>query len=126
MTHGKTIHIFLPEGTTNGLITAELSNWNGYGIKIGRTEVTDCNRPQLQKPGVYFLICKGDGLTDEVYVGESENVKERLIQHLRDYQNEKEKFFWHTAVTFTSESLNKTLIRYLENKLADKVKLASR
>lgn len=124
MAHGKAIYIYLPEGTTNGLITAELSNWNGYGIKISRTEVPDCNRPQLKRPGVYFLICKGDGQNDGVYVGESENVKERLLQHLRDYQSEKEKFYWYTAVTFTSDSLNKTLIRYLENKLAIRVKKA--
>lgn len=27
---GKTIRLFLVEGTTNGLITAELSNWTQF------------------------------------------------------------------------------------------------
>lgn len=35
-----------------------------------------------------------DDGSDSVYIGEAENVKERLIQHLRDYQSEKEKYYW--------------------------------
>ena len=35
-----------------------------------------------------------------VYTGEVENVKERLVQHLRDYQSEKEKYYWTTADMF--------------------------
>lgn len=92
MAYGKAIQLFLVDGTTEGLITAELSNWNGFGIKISRTELPDCNRPQIQWPGVYFLICKGDGSKDSVYIGESENVKERLLQHLKAYQKEEEKY----------------------------------
>lgn len=51
-----------------------------------------------------------------MYIGEAENVKERLVQHLRDYQSEKEKYYWTTAVIFIGRDLNKALIRYLENR----------
>jgi hypothetical protein len=34
---------------------------------------------------------------------------------LRDYQSEKEKYYWSTAVIFVGRDLNKALIRYLEN-----------
>ena len=33
----------------------------------------------------------------------------RLCQHLQDYRADKEKFYWHTAITFTGHDLNKAL-----------------
>lgn len=41
------------------------------------------------------------------------------MQHLRDYQSEKEKFYWNTAVIFVGSDLNKALIRYLENRFVE-------
>lgn len=75
---------------------------------------------------MYFLFCKEDDDTDSVYIGESENVKDRLIQHIRDYQAGKEKYYWTTAVIFTGRDLNKTLIRYLENELVNLAKECKR
>lgn len=40
MPYGKSIELFLVNGTEDSLITAELSNWNGKAIKIPRIEVT--------------------------------------------------------------------------------------
>lgn len=116
MAHGKSIELFLVNGTADSLITAELSNWNGKAIKIPRIEVASCDRADLKGAGVYFLFCKEDDESDSVYIGEAENVKERLVQHLRDYQSEKEKYYWNTAVIFIGRDLNKALIRYLENR----------
>ena len=62
------------------------------------------------------MFCKEDDGSDSVYIGEAENVKDRLVQHLRDYQSEKEKYYWSTAVVFIGRDLNKALIRYLENR----------
>lgn len=45
-----------------------------------------------------------------------EPLQDRLIQHLRDYNAEKEKFYWTTAVVFLGRDLNKALIRYLEDR----------
>ncbi|MBQ1923708.1 MAG: GIY-YIG nuclease family protein [Lachnospiraceae bacterium] len=52
-----------------------------------------------------------------MYIGESETIKDRLIQHLRDYSADKEKYYWTTAVIFTGRDLNKALVRYLEDRL---------
>ena len=41
------------------------------------------------------------------------------MQHLRDYQVDKEKFYWNTAVIFIGRDLNKALIRYLENRFVE-------
>lgn len=34
MSYGKSIELFLVNGSADSLITAELSNWNGKAIKI--------------------------------------------------------------------------------------------
>ena len=119
MAYGKSIELFLVNGTADSLTIAELSNWNGKAIKIPRIEVSSCHREDIAQAGVYFLFCKEDDGTDSVYIGEAENVKERLLQHLRDYQAEKEKYYWTTAVIFIGRDLNKALIRYLENRFVD-------
>lgn len=119
MAYGKSIELFLVNGTADSLIIAELLNWNGKAIKIPRIEISSCNRDDITQAGVYFLFCKEDDGSDSVYIGEAENVKDRLVQHLRDYQSEKEKYYWSTAVAFIGRELNKALIRYLENRFVE-------
>lgn len=119
MAYGKSIELFLVNGTADSLITAELSNWNGKALKIPRIEVASCSCDDITQAGVYFLFCKEDDGSDSVYIGEAENVKERLVQHLRDYQSEKEKYYWNTAVIFIGRDMNKALIRYLENRFVE-------
>lgn len=116
MVHGKSIRLFLVNATADSLVTAELSNWNGGAIKIPRTEIKDCKHDKIKGAGVYFLFCKEEDDSDSVYIGESEAVQDRLIQHIRDYDAEKEKFYWTTAVIFYGTDLNKALIRYLEDR----------
>lgn len=126
MAYGKAIELFLVNGTADSLIIAELSNWNGKAIKVPRIEVSSCNRDDIMQAGVYFLFCKEDDGSDAVYIGEAENVKDRLVQHLRDYQAEKEKYYWNTAVVFIGRDLNKALIRYLENRFVEIAKASKR
>lgn len=59
MVYGKTIELFLVNGTADSLIIAELSNWNGKAIKIPRIEVSTCYREDITQAGVYFLFCQG-------------------------------------------------------------------
>lgn len=126
MAYGKSIELFLVNGTADSLIIAELSNWNEKAIKIPRIEVSACNRDDISQAGVYFLFCKEDDGSDSVYIGEAENVKDRLVQHLRDYQSEKEKYYWSTAVVFIGRDLNKALIRYLENRFVEIARASKR
>ena len=124
--HGKTIELFWVNGTAESIITAELSNWNGKAIKLPRTEVSGCSREDIAGVGVYFLLCQEDDGTDSVYIGEAENVHERLLQHMRDYQSGKEKYYWNTVVIFVGRDLNKALIRYLENRLVETARISGR
>lgn len=119
MIYGKSIELFLVNGNADSIVTAELSNWNGKAIKIPRIEVAGCKREDITQAGVYFLFCKEDDGEDSVYIGEAENVKERLVQHIRDSNSEKEKYYWSTAVIFTGRDLNKASIRYLENRFVE-------
>ena len=113
---GKTISLFLIEGDPNKRWVCELSNWNGKAYKLPRIEVKNCfDRSDLSACGVYFLFGKRD--TDGkgmAYIGEAENVFERLKQH--DSPNGKD--FWNECVVFISKDnrLNKAHIKYLEHR----------
>lgn len=56
MAYGKSIELFLVNGTADSLVTAELSNWNGKAIKIPRIEVQTTQREELLGLGVYFFV----------------------------------------------------------------------
>lgn len=115
---GKTIRLFLVDGNTNGLITAELSNWTGIGLKVPRIKLKDYySRPEFHKPGVYLLLGKDENNNDQdaAYIGEAEIISERLSNHLAN------KEFWNEVVFFSSKDkyLNKASIKYLEHRLHD-------
>lgn len=109
---GKSIRMFLIEGTPNGRWTCEMSNWTGKAYKVPRNKVVDCeDRPELKTTGVYFLFGRDENGKDLIYIGESENVVERIKQHLS-------KDYWTECVIFISKDdfLNKAHIKYLENR----------
>ena len=114
MPYGKAIELYLENGTAEGVITAKLFNWSGKAVKISRLDVRDCAREDIRGAGVYFLLCE-DG-TESVYIGEAENVYERLMRHLRDFKSGKETYYWHTVVAFVGRDLNKAHIHYLEKR----------
>ena len=120
---GKTIRLFLVDGTTNGLITAELSNWTGIGIKLPRIKIREYNnRSEFQKPGVYILIGKDENNEDAAYIGEAEVIADRLSHHIAN------KDFWTEVIFFGSKDkyLNKASVKYLENRLHDLAMKAGR
>lgn len=112
---GKTIRQFLIDGQADGRWISELSNWTGKAYKIPRTYVNQCSdRDDLNNTGVYFLFGRNDETDEEqVYIGETENILNRLKQHLS------EKDFWTECIVFISKdnNLNKAHIKYLENHL---------
>lgn len=65
------------------------------------------------------MFCREDDGTNSVYIGESEGIKDRLLQHIRDYNSGKEPYYWTEAVIFVGRDLNKAFIRYLENRLVE-------
>lgn len=127
MAYGKSVNLFLVNGKVDSLIVATLSNWNATALKIPRIEVSNCGRNELQQPGLYFLICMDQNTGEKsVYIGESDNVRVRLLQHMQDYSSEKEKYYWNSAICFTGPMLNKTLVRYLEKRAFEVARNAKR
>lgn len=81
-----------------------------------RSLVKGLCREDIQGVSVYFLLCEEDG-GRSVYIGEAENVRERLHQHSSSYQQNKEPYYWMQAIAFVGADLNKALIRHLEDLL---------
>ena len=122
---GKSIRIYLDGGEVAGIRHAELVNWTGQALLCPRNRV-----PELVtrwesvacRCGVYFLLGAEQLSTREVYIGETEDVLERLKQHVA------EKDFWQEAIFFTSkdENLTKSHVKYLESRLVERAKEARR
>ena len=127
MAYGKSVNLFLVNAKADSLVIATLLNWNATAVRIPRIEVGDCTRDELLQPGVYFLICTDQDTGEKsVYIGEADNVRTRLMQHIQDYNAEKEKYYWNQAICFTAPSLNKTPVRYLEKRSVELAKKANR
>ncbi len=124
MVYGKSVRIFLPEGTIAGVRHAEIVNRTAHALACPRTRLTELNDwPETFKPGVYFLFEArlGDS-KPHAYIGESESAADRLIAHDRN------KEFWNEAVIFTSkdENLTKSHVKYLESRLEALAQAADR
>lgn len=125
MPYGKSVRIFLPDASVSGIRHAEIVNRTGQTVACPRTRLDDLKLhwPETAKPGVYLLFEARLGDTKPLaYIGESENVAERLVNH------DRKKEFWNDVVIFTSkdENLTKSHIKYLESRLEELAKIADR
>lgn len=131
-TKGRTVRIFLADGSPNGVTTAEIMNWTGKFTVAPRSQLSDLSsRKEVKRSGIYILSGEDpkDPTQEIVYIGESDNVWERLVNHNRDVKKD----FWRRTAIVTSkdENLTKAHIRYLESRLiqitsqAQRVKLAN-
>lgn len=123
MQQKQTVKIFLAEGNPTGLRSLELFNWNGKGYVIPRDRLEAAlEREEIKTQGVYILIGEGSAGQPELYVGESEDVSNRLRSHNRN------KDFWNTALVFFSkdENLNKAHVKFLEELLLKEISEAKR
>lgn len=119
---GKSISLFLIDGSVDGVIACELFNWTGKGYKIPRNLLkTISDREDLKKAGVYFLIGYDEADQPTVYIGEAEEVYKRILQH-------QDKEFWTEVLAFISkdENLNKAHVKYLEYSLHEDATNAAR
>lgn len=119
MGHGKTIRIFLADGSASGIRHAEVVNWTGQAIVCPRGRIGELQEwEESQRPGVYML--HGDdpeGSRPMVYIGEAENVHDRLKSHVKDPKKE----FFDRVVLFTSKDANltKAHVKYLESRMVE-------
>ncbi|HEY6095574.1 MAG TPA: GIY-YIG nuclease family protein [Gallionellaceae bacterium] len=124
MAFGKSIRIFLPDATVTGIRHAEILNRTGQAIACPRNRLDELKLwPETAKPGVYLLFEARLGDSKPMaYIGESENVAERLLTH------DRKKDFWNDAVIFSNkdDNLSKSHIKYLESRLESLAKTSDR
>ena len=114
---GKSVRIFLADGSASGVRYAEIVNWTGQAIAAPITRLGALAEwsNELGKAGVYLLIGENEQGDALVYVGESENVLKRISQHLKGGEKP---FVEHiVAITSKDQNLTKSHIRYVEAKL---------
>lgn len=114
---GKKLTVYMIDGTAYGPRLSEIGNWVGKAIYSPRASINKImSRSEFENPGIYCL--KGDPSDDafdeKIYIGEAENIKTRLKQHLSDPNKDfKELIFFVSK----DELLTKTQIKYLESRL---------
>lgn len=130
MIAGKSIRLFLANGTPGGLLTAEIMNWTGHVVAAPRSDIKALlNRPEASRTGIYILL--GDDPNSLggtiAYIGEGDDVSKRLYQHERP-EDQGGKDFCDRAIVLTSKDTNltKAHARYLESRLITLAQQANR
>lgn len=115
MTSGRSLELFFVDGRPDGMLTAEVFNWTGHVLRIPRTSLVEgLKRPHAAQTGVYVLIGQDD-LGPLAYVGEAENMADRIKQHAT------QKDWWEQVVIVTTagDALHKAHVKYLESRLVE-------
>ena len=124
---GRTLKLFLVDGSPSGVITAELGNWSGKVLVASRSALPDLiKRAETEQTGAYLLTGPDPTSSSRtlVYVGESDTVKKRLIRHDSD---EAKQFFTRICVIVSKdENLTKAHGRYLESRILALIRAAAR
>lgn len=124
-----TIQTFFPNGNPRSIQISNIPIRTVQSILIPRDNLKEVSLCEgLNYNGIYFLFeeegyLQANGETN-VYIGESEDIAERLNNHARNKDN------WIVAIVFTTTSkenqLNKAELKYLENYCYQKVLEAGR
>ncbi len=112
---GRSLEMFFIDGRPDGMLTAEVFNWTGHVLLTPRTQIAKAlARPEAHRTGVYLLLGERD--EDQLcYIGEAEEIRERLRGHISS------KDWWTSAVLITTagDSLHKAHVKYLESRLVE-------
>ncbi|HPD93723.1 MAG: GIY-YIG nuclease family protein [Rhodobacter sp.] len=112
---GRSLELYFIDGRPEGMLTAEVFNWTGHVLRVPRLQVVEAlRRAETGHTGVYLLI--GDEADrPRLYVGETEDLRERLRDHVV------KKDWWNTAILITTagDALHKAHVKYLESRLVE-------
>jgi hypothetical protein len=118
-TFGRTIQLFLVDGTPAGLRKATIHGWTGLTfVATGTTFVALTARPELDRTGIYILSgpdAEAVGGT-RAYIGSANSVRERIKQSAA------QRDFWETVIAVTTSDD----VEYLEARLIQMATVANR
>ncbi len=120
MSRGKVIEIHLIDGKPSGLRSVKVLGKTIQVFACSRNDLSKLTgRTDINKPGIYFLIGKKNQ-EDSFYIGETENIDNRIKEHLS-------KEFWNQVIVFnsTDKKLNKAYVKFLEAKIIQELIEAS-
>ncbi|WP_299924764.1 GIY-YIG nuclease family protein [uncultured Pelagimonas sp.] len=115
MNKGRSLELYFVDGRPDGMLTAEVVNWTGHVLRIPKIRLPDgLRRPEAKQTGVYVLLGQ-DETGSLAYIGEAENMADRLRQHAS------QKEWWDEAVLVTTagDGLHKAHVKYLESRLVE-------
>jgi hypothetical protein len=126
MATGRSVRLYLAEGSPKGILTAEIVNWTGHVLSAPRIRLDAAlKQEELKRTGVYLLYGTEFGSDlPAVYVGEGDDVSARLYSHSKDEQ----KAFWERFIAVTSKDMNltKAHVKFLEGRLISILKDAKK
>jgi hypothetical protein len=119
------IRLFLIDGTPDGLMFADVGNWNGKVLAAPRGRLGELlKRSEASRTGIYVLTGPDpERLGGTIaYIGEADDVAARLRTHLRSGDKD---FFTRLAIVVSSDdNLTKAHVRFIESKLIRMVRQA--
>lgn len=122
MAQGRSLELYLVDGNPEGMLTAEIFNWTGHVLRFARTQIVAAlSCPAAHQTGVYLLL-GDDEAGPRAYIGESEDIAERMKTH------DVKKDFWTLAVLITTQAnnLHKAHVKYLEARLVEEARRIGR
>ncbi|HVC23826.1 MAG TPA: GIY-YIG nuclease family protein [Candidatus Dormibacteraeota bacterium] len=125
MSQSFSIRLYVPTGDPKGVRIIQMPGWTGRGVVFPRARLDEASRrDEVRGVGVYVLWQAGEegSALPRAYVGQSENVAMRIVQHDRG------KDFWEHAIVFTNNDLtfNTAHAQYLEAQLLARASKANR
>lgn len=119
------ITILLLAGKEYGPKLGKIGGWSGKAVYSPLTNLSETlKREEFDYAGIYFLksFSETEIYDEKIYVGETENLRRRLKQHIADDNKEFEE-----CVVFVSPGLlTKAHIKFLESQLVEEAKQAKR
>lgn len=118
------MNLFYENGNPNETCFITLDNFTGYMYRIPRELIFNINmKEKLKGTGVYLLI-DSSGEKPEIYIGESDDIYDRLNKHDNDITKS---WFSEVIVILALDNyLNKAKNKYIENKLFLKARSSKR
>ncbi len=122
---GRTIQLFLVDGSPNGLRKATIHGWTGAVLVSNQASFANLTRrEETDRTGIYTLVGpdhEKPGAT-RVYIGSANSVRERIKQ------SAEKRGFWETAIAITTsdDDLSKGHAEYLEARVIEMTARAGR